>query len=127
MARVPSARGVAALGLEVVEEREDHRRVEILERQRRGRPSGSLLDVAEQQLEGVAVARDRVRAGATFCDETALKEVLQKRWESDLGRHHDGRSCSCRANRSKRSELMAISSGTAERYQYVAVTLAWPR
>ena len=60
-------------------------------------------------------------------DEALLKEVLQERGEGDLGRPHDPGSCARRAKRSKRCAVKAISSGMAERYQKVSVTLAWPR
>ena len=93
---------VAALGLEVVEEGEHQGRVEVVERQRRGRPSGALLGVAEQQLERVAVARDRLGAGATLRDEALLEEVLQERGEGDLRRPHE-RTLLLRAGRSARS------------------------
>ena len=37
---------------------------------------GALLDEAKHQLESVAVARDRVPAGATLLDQTSHEEVL---------------------------------------------------
>ena len=126
---VSSTRGVAALGLEVIEEGEDHRRIEICECQCGGSPFCALLGKVEKELESVAVTRNGVGADATLCEKASLEEVLQKGWKSDLGRagSHGPISCSPRANRSKRWEVMAISSGTAERYQYVPVTLACPR
>nr|WP_181813699.1 hypothetical protein [Gaiella occulta] len=75
-AEVARARRIAARLLEVVEEVEHQRRVEVVEGQRRRCPSGALLGVAEQQLEGVAVARDRVRAGAALGEQAPLEELL---------------------------------------------------
>jgi hypothetical protein len=60
----------------VVEEGEHERRVEVLQRERRGCPSGALLGEAQQQLEGVAVACDRVCAGAALGEQAPLEELL---------------------------------------------------
>ena len=83
---VAGARRVAAVGLEMVEEVEDHGRTEIREGQRRGGASGSLCGVPEQQREGVAVAGDRVRAGAPLCDEAPVEKLLQECGERPLSR-----------------------------------------
>ena len=74
---VSRARGIAAFRFEMVEEVEDHGCVEVLKGQCRGRPSGALCGVPEKQCEGVAVAGDRVGAGAALRDEAPVKEVLQ--------------------------------------------------
>ncbi len=116
--QVPGARGVAALIFEIVEERQNRWRIQIFERQSTRRATRVDLEIVEEQLEGVTVARDRVRAHSSFRDEAALEESLQERWEGWLGRRHDRPTASARrANRSKRSEVIARSSGTAERYQ----------
>ena len=109
-------RGVAARVLEMVKEGEHQRRVEILERQRRRCAAGALLGEAEQQLEGVAVAGDGVRADATLCDQP-LEELLQERWEAGRCEGHHSPSCTSSAKCSKRSAAIAISSGTPVRYQ----------
>jgi hypothetical protein len=54
---------VAAVVLEVIEERRDHRLVELLPVQRRGCGSRRVLREAQQQPERVAVGGDRARAG----------------------------------------------------------------
>ena len=76
-----------------------------------------LLGVAEQQLEGVAVARDRVCAGAALGEQTPLEELLQQRREAGRGEGHDPPLSWPRAKRSKRCAAIAISSGTPVRYQ----------
>lgn len=124
---VPSPRRVPAIGLEEIEEGKDHGCIEIPECQRRRSASGTLLGEVEQELERIAVTRDGVGTGATLREKASLEEVLQERWKSHLGGLHGLTSCSPRANRSKRWEVMAMSSGTAERYQYVSLGLAWPR
>ena len=68
---VAGAGAVAALLFEVVEERADQRRVEILELELARLLAGALLSEAEQQPEGVAVCGDRVRADALLVDQTA--------------------------------------------------------
>ena len=114
---VARARRIAALCLEMVEETEDHRRVEIREGQCRGCSSGTLCRVSEKQHERVAVAGDRVRAGAALCDEAPMKEVLQECGKRTLDGRHDGRSDIRWAKRSKRRAVLASNSGTAVQYQ----------
>src|SRR2546425_7887768 len=114
---VAGPRGVAAFCLEMVEEGEDERRVDVLDPQGRGRSPGALSGVAEQQLEGVPVAGDRVRAGAALGDQAPLEEVLEQRREAVGLCRHDPPPSSVQAKRSKRSAAMAMSSGTPVRYQ----------
>jgi hypothetical protein len=80
--REPGVEGpwaVVAIALEVVEERRDARGVEMLD-VKRGRPlAGGLLGEGEQQPEGVAVGRDRVRAGVSLIDQPVGEERLQSR------------------------------------------------
>jgi hypothetical protein len=52
-----------------------------------------LLDIAKEELEGVSVARNRVGADGTLCDEASLEEVLQEHGEGDLMRSHEEISC----------------------------------
>ena len=114
---IARARGIAPLGLEMVKEAEDQGRVEFREGQCRGGPSGALCGIAEKQREGVAVAGDRVGAGAPLCEEAPVKEVLQECGEPPRDRRHDRRSDARRAKRSKRWEVLANNSGTAVQYQ----------
>jgi hypothetical protein len=60
----------------MIEEGEDQGRVEIREGQRGRGSSGTLLSEVEQELEGVAVARNGMGAGPPFRDKASLKEVL---------------------------------------------------
>ena len=101
----------------MVEEIEDHGRVEIREGQCRRCPSGALGGVPEKQREGVAVAGDRVSTGAALCDEAPMKEVLQECGKRTLDGRHDGHSDARWAKRSKRCEVLASNSGTAVQYQ----------
>ena len=114
---VARARRIAAFGLKMVEEAEDHGRVEIREGQRRGGASGALCGVPEEQREGVAVAGDRVRTGAPLCDEAPVEELLQECRKRTLDGGHDGRSDARWAKRSKRCPVLASNSGTAVQYQ----------
>ena len=114
-ARVAGAGTVVPHGLEMVEEVQDHRGVQIGQAQFRGRFAEALFDVSEQQLERVPVAFDGSGAGAALVDETANEEVLDKLIESDLRRSHSAPVGPLKA--SKRSATTFISSGTADRYQ----------
>jgi len=126
-AEVAGARAVAPGLLEVVEEREHDGGIEVLDRERGRGTSGALLRETQEDLEGVAVARDGLGAGAALGDETRAEEILEERGEREPRGRNDVRSGSWPANCSNLRDVTAISSGTAERYQYVSLTLAWPR
>ncbi len=79
--------------------------------------AGPLGDEAEQEPERVAVARDRVRAGIALACETFGEESLQRGSERGHGR----------VRLSRRAAASSISSGEADRYQYVPAGLTWPR
>jgi hypothetical protein len=104
---VAGARAVAAVVFEVVEERLDQRRVEILDLELARLLAGALLGEGEQQPEGVAVCGDRVLAGALLVDQPLGEERLKDRGE----RAHDSEASS------RRSAASASSSGAADRYQ----------
>jgi hypothetical protein len=97
---------VAALVLEVLEERPDRGRVELRELKPRGWRSGLLLHEGEQQPERVAVAGDRVRADAPLAEQPVGEICLKRRGE---GRH--GRVLSWLG--SSRLAASASSSGAA--------------
>jgi hypothetical protein len=64
LAAAPSPSGsgaVSALLFEVVEERVDQRRVEVVDVQLEGLLAGLLVREGEQQLERVAIGGDRLR------------------------------------------------------------------
>ena len=73
-ADVACAGAVAALGLELLEERGDQRRVEVFELKPRRRLARLLLREGEQQPEGVAVAGDGVRADPALAQQPVSEE-----------------------------------------------------
>ena len=108
---------VAADGLEVVEKVQHGRCVQVVQRQGSRWLAGALFEVAEQQLERVAVALDGACAGAALRDQTPEEEVLHELVEADPRRSHGAPAGSRPAKASNRSATMLISSGTADRYQ----------
>lgn len=105
-----------------MQEGADQRRIEIRETQRgRGLLEPPFCE-AEEQPKGVTVTRDRVRAHPSLLDEAVEEECLQEPGEIGHGALHG-----LRTFRSRRSMARRISSGTADRYQYVSLTLVWPR
>ena len=117
--RVAGADLVAALVLEVIEERADQRRLKIVDVEIARRGAGLLGDEGEQQPDRVAVCGDRVRARALLPDQPVGEERLQCRCEQA---HRALPSL-----RSRRSAASASSSGAACKYQYVDPGLTWPR
>ena len=107
--RVAGAHAVAALGLEVVEEAGDQRRVEIDDVQPRWWDPGALAGEAEQQPQRVAVGGDGVSTGVSLPDQPVGEERLQGRGERT--HRSDPRWASSRV------PATAISSGEADRYQ----------
>ena len=63
---VPGAGAVAAVGLEVVQERGDRVGIEISDVEHRGFPPATRGGEPQQQFDRVAVGGDRVRAGVAF-------------------------------------------------------------
>jgi hypothetical protein len=119
---VAAPRRVATFVLDVVQKGADQRRVKIGEAQRGRGLLELLLCEAEEQPKGVAVARDRVGTHPALLDEAVEEECLQEPREIGHGALHDIRTL-----RSNRAMARCISSGTADRYQYVSLTLVWPR
>jgi hypothetical protein len=76
---VAGAGAVAAVDLEVFEEREDRGSVEVLEVELEGLFADPLLQEAEQQPERVSVGDDRARAGVALLGETVDEERLSGR------------------------------------------------
>jgi len=110
---VAGADAVAALLLEVVQERADHRRVQLVDVQPGGRDTGAGGDVTEQQPHRVAVGGDGVVAGVLLPDQPVGEERLQGRGEDA---HHRTPDPPARWASSRRP-ASAISSGAADRYQ----------
>ena len=100
---------VAAFAFEVIEEPADPGRVEVVEVQRVNGLPGGVVNVAEQQPEGVPVGGDGVPARPPLSDQPVGEERLQRGGE----RGHDG-SPKVASNRAAAS---VSSSGAADRYQ----------
>ena len=75
---VEGARSVATLAFEVVEERGNPGRVEVLDIERRRLLAGLPLNEGQEQSEGVAIGGDRVRAGVSLVDQPVGEERLQR-------------------------------------------------
>ncbi len=78
-AGVAGADAVVALVLEMVEERANQRRVEIVEVELAGLLAGLLLSESEKQTQRVAVGRDRVRARVALPGQPVGEERLWRR------------------------------------------------
>src|SRR5882672_5399558 len=108
-AGVASAYAVAPVLLQVLQESDDERCVEIPHVQPHRRLAGSLLGEAEQQAEGVAVGGHGVRAGLTLVKQTFGEERLQGGGQRAHRRSSRARWRRCPASTS--------NSGVADRYQ----------
>ena len=101
---------VAPLALEVVQERGDHRGVQVVPVQHGGQLAGLPVHEPEQQPQRVAVGRDGARAGLALRGEPVGEEGLQRRRDQRHDRAADHAV-------SWRAAASASSSGAAERYQ----------
>ena len=102
---------VAAVVFQVVQERADHRRVQVGDVQAGRDLAGLLRGEDDQHLDSVPVGGDRVAAGLPLQRQPVGEERLQ-------GRGEGGHACPSRCAWSL-SPASAISSGVADRYQYV--------
>ncbi len=118
-AGIPGPDAVAPIALEVVEEGADERRVDLADIERRWSCPGAVGGERQEQAERVAIGGDRLRARLALPDEPIGEERLEGRGERAHGRSPRWRS--------RRSPAAASSSGAADRYQYVAAGLTWPR
>ena len=107
-ARVAARYPVAAVALEMFEEGHDELRVELFDAEAGGRALESARCELEQQHEGVAVSRPRMRAGVALDRESNAEEVR------DVGGDRGHRAL---ANRAQRSAMDVSSGGVASRYQ----------
>ena len=119
---VAGADGVVAVVLEMVEERDDQRRVEIGDVELVGLFAGALGGESEQQPDRVPVGGDRVRAGLALADEIVGEEGLEGRGERAHCRCPICSRCRC-----SRSPASASSSGAADKYQKVFEGFTCPR
>ena len=109
---------VVPVSFQVVEEGGDQWRVQVGDVQRGGRLAGPGGGEADQQPERVPVTGDGVTRGPALSHEPLGEERLQHRRQ----RGHDSPApCSSRAATS------CISSGTADKYQYVFFGSTCPR
>src|SRR6202163_1330978 len=112
----------ASIRLEICEERADERRIEIVKGQGRRKLAEPRLCKREQQPERVPVGCDRVGADVALTHEPLGEVTLDQRGDVVAGLHG-----LVSHRRSSRRAASCISSGQAERYQYVSRTQAWPR
>ena len=112
---VPGLNAVGAVLFEVVEEREDHGRVEVVEGERLGLPVTMLIEEREQQAEGVAIGVDGLGAGGLLLHEMVGEERPEQRAEGGAVSH--GAPPSRRRNASKRAAAGSSTGGVAVRYQ----------
>src|SRR5450759_2480360 len=116
---VAGADAVVPVRFEVLQERAHERGVEIADVEGDGLLAGPRDGEAEEEPEGVAIGGDGVRAGSTLAHQPLGEERLQGGREGAHGRP---------PNRpSRRAAASSISSGAADRYQYVPAGLTWPR
>jgi hypothetical protein len=108
--RVPGARGVATLFLDMIEERQHKPGIKILHGKIARPPFDPLCREADQQSEAVGVSGNGMRTGATFARQMLAQESGEVR------------SKSCHAappwnSRSLASAIECIRTGVACRYQ----------
>jgi hypothetical protein len=112
--RVAGPRAIVAGAFEVIEKRQQQGRIQVSQGDGRRRLVQPVLCVGQQQSERIAVAGHRTRTRLPLGEQMLVKEILQQRRER-RGRRHEGPPDS--ANVSNRLAPIAISSGTAVRYQ----------
>jgi len=78
-ARVASTDAITTAMFQVFQERTNDGRIEILDRQLRGRLAAALMEEGEELAEGVAVGGHRVRAGLALLGQPVGEERLQSR------------------------------------------------
>jgi hypothetical protein len=83
---VAGGHAVAPAGLQVLQERADHRCVQVVEGELGGLASGLLQGEPQQQPDGVAVGGDGVVAGLTLADQPVGEEPLENGGERAHGR-----------------------------------------
>jgi hypothetical protein len=108
---------VSSFALEVGQERGDQRRVQVVDAELARGPAAAGGGEGQQQPERLPVAGDRVRAGGALADQPFGEVRLQ-------GGGQRGHRASPGVSRSAAS---SISSGEADRYQYVSEGLTCPR
>ena len=115
---VPAGGDDATFVLEVVEEGGDHRSVEVIDAEVRWCLPGLFVREAEQQPEAVPVGGNGVGASVLLGHHPLCEERFEG-W----GEH--AHLLTSKAS-SRRRLVSAMSSGAAERYQYVDFGSVWP-
>lgn len=107
---------------DVVEKSADQAGIKVRQIETRGRLTESSLRKLEEETKGVAIGSNRVRADMPLLSQTLEEEPLEQSGKRGCGAHERS------SHRfSTRRAAAAISSGHADRYQYVFWTLQWPR
>jgi len=83
----------------------------------------SLLGIAQQQHEGVAIGRNRTRTQGALLQHVRTEELLHQRGEG-RGRLVAHDALPGTVKRSNLAPIESMSSGTPLRYQYVSEILA---
>jgi len=117
-AGVAGAGAVAPDVFEVVQEAADQRGVQVGDVELAGLFPGAAGGEPQEQPPGVPVSGNRLAAGVPLPGQPVGEERLQ-----DRGKCGHGRS----SQMPSRCPAAAISSGDADRYQYVAFGSTWPR
>ena len=114
--RIAGLNAVASILFEVIEERQDDGRIEVVERERVGLPLAVLIEKGEQQTEGVAIGVDGLGADGPLLHEMVGEERTEQRAEPDGGDHG---ATFPSTNASNRAAAGSSTGGVAVRYQYV--------
>src|ERR1019366_7729499 len=117
---IAGAGAVGAYRLQMVEETDDQRFIDLFQLQSRWCDLQLLACVVQGQFEGVSVGVAGIHARRAFEGETFLKERGHV-W----GKRSHGAPPTTWA--SQRSAILRMSSGTASRYQYVYAALLCPK
>ena len=122
--RIAGLNAVGAVLFEVIEEREDHGSIEVVQGEHLGLPATVLIEKREQQAEGVAVGVDGPGAGRLLLHEMVGEERTEQRADGRTGGHGAPVPST---NASKRAAAGSSTAGVAVRYQKVSFGCTWPR
>lgn len=112
--RIARRNAIGAVFFEVVEKRQAHGSIEVVERERLGLPLTVLLQKREQEAKGVAVCMDGLRADGLLLQEMVGEERTEQRPERDTDGHG---ATSPSTNASNRAAAGSSTGGVAVRYQ----------
>ena len=112
--RIAGLNAVGAVLFEVIEERQDHGSIEVVQGERLGFPSTVLIEKREQQAEGIAVGADGLGAGGLLLHEMVDEERTEQRADGGTGGHGAPFPST---NASKRAAAGSSTASVAVRYQ----------